>query len=77
MNWSSTQIAIFLISYYSVLEGHTVDVHFPSAGEWQMEDRIRRDKENEEAEDTLNNPGASNEDREKAAEKLQNNGIMA
>ena len=77
MNCNSIQLAIFLISFYGILDAHVVDIHLPNSGEIKMMDDAEREKENDRNQEILNDPDASDEDRIKAAGSLQDNGRMA
>lgn len=70
-------IALFLFSYYGVIESHTLDIHFPSSEEKKMEDDRQKDKENEEAHEVIDDPDSSDQDRIDAFNTLIDNGEMA
>ena len=67
-------LTVLFMGVYGLLGAHTIDIHLPSAGEIKMEEDIRKNKECDEAEDTINDPDSSDEERIDAWNTLIDNG---
>lgn len=77
MSYSPVSLFVCLISYYGIMEAHVADIHPITPAEVEMEDKYKREKENEAAEKTLNDDEASPEEKGKALYTLSKNGVFA
>lgn len=70
-------VAAALLLFYGIAEGHVCDIHPRLPSEILHEQEIEREKENQKAEQTLNNNNSSEFDRMEANETLVRNGKRA
>ncbi len=71
-----TRFSIILALGYGNIYCHVVDVHLPSAEENQMMEDAQQDRENQDANDILNNPDCTPEEIDAANNTLVENGRL-
>lgn len=76
MKNSSIYMAMFLLCYYGIAEAHTFDAHYHGPEETQLEEDVRKMRENREAQQTLQDNSSTEEEKDEARQKLYKNGAM-
>jgi len=70
-------VMILLIINLRMTHGKVIDIHLPSPCEKNMMEKVERDRENEKAERTLNDPSSTQQEREEACRTLIDNEGMS
>ena len=69
-------IAISLLYFYGILDSHPIDVGLPSPLKELLHDEYEKGKTLEEANEVLNDPSSSQEEKEKALMDLDAIGAL-
>jgi hypothetical protein len=56
--------------FLALIFAHVVDIHLPTSADLQFEHETQKERANERAEETLNNPDSTESDLEEAIEQL-------